>query len=183
MDISQRILARKIVFSYYYMRLTSEHIRDEYVPTASTTQLTDGDFSIEIDMGESEGSDLYRSHRCDDTTRLEDIYHIMQYGFETTTAEVDDDYINQMTLHYVDYRSQIALLLQSFMTNFWFDEMDSTKQSLLLIGVVEYHILHSPIQVILNETVELAKRYATEETYKGINGILHAYFQSLTPVI
>ena len=181
MDISQRILARKIVFSYYYMRLTSEHIHDEYVPTASTTQLTDGDFSIEIDMRESEGSDLYRSHRCDDTTRLEDIYHIMQYAFETTAEDVDGVYVEQMTLQYLAYRSQIQSLLQPFMTNFWFDQMDITKQSLLLVWLVEYHIIHSPTQVILNETVELAKRYATEETYKGINGILHAYFQSLIP--
>jgi N utilization substance protein B len=54
--------------------------------------------------------------------------------------------------------------------------MDPIDETLLLLWYVEYKTINTPKEVVINEMVELAKRYADEWSPKLINGILHEIF-------
>jgi transcription termination factor NusB len=58
-------------------------------------------------------------------------------------------------------------------TTFWYDKMDPLDQSLLLLWYIEYKVLWTPKELIINEMVELAKRYGDDWSPKLINWILH----------
>lgn len=42
----------------------------------------------------------------------------------------------------------------------------------MIVGTYEFLIKNTPIEVIANEIVELAKEYGNEKSYEFINGIL-----------
>ena len=51
--------------------------------------------------------------------------------------------------------------------------MDVIDQALFLLGYMERKQLQTPKEVLLNELIELAKRYCDEGSPKLINGIMH----------
>jgi N utilization substance protein B len=57
-------------------------------------------------------------------------------------------------------------------TTFSYEQMDAMDQGLFLLAYLENHRLDTPAKVILNETIELAKRYGTTNSSKLVNGIL-----------
>ena len=52
------------------------------------------------------------------------------------------------------------------------DRLGALERNVLRIGVHELETGDVPIEVAINEAVELAKRYATEDAAKLVNGIL-----------
>jgi N utilization substance protein B len=56
-----------------------------------------------------------------------------------------------------------------------FEKMDPIARPLLLIGAFELlHADDAPPAVVMNEGIEIAKEYGTEETGKFVNGVLNA---------
>ena len=46
------------------------------------------------------------------------------------------------------------------------------ERTLLIIATYEFLKANTPIEVVANETVELAKEYGNEKSYEFVNGIL-----------
>jgi N utilization substance protein B len=61
--------------------------------------------------------------------------------------------------------------------------MDSVSRCLLRLGACEIlHFPATPPEVAINEAVELAKRFGSEDTPSFINGILDRLYRKETPV-
>jgi N utilization substance protein B len=52
-------------------------------------------------------------------------------------------------------------------------------RTILKIAVAEIHFLDVPERVAINEAVELAKRYSTEDGHKFVNGVLRRVSRQL----
>jgi len=75
----------------------------------------------------------------------------------------------------------IDLILQSHLEHWDISRVNPIDRGLLRMGIAE--ILFSeeiPTKVTINEVIELAKRYSTEESPKFVNGILDASLKQLT---
>ena len=59
------------------------------------------------------------------------------------------------------------------------DRISKVDRSILRLALEELSELETPASVVVNEAVELAKKYSGEEAGKFINGILGAYLRSL----
>lgn len=62
-----------------------------------------------------------------------------------------------------------------------FDRMDPIAKPILLMGT--YELLHAddaPPAVVMNECIEIAKEYGSDETGKFVNGVLNAIAKDLT---
>lgn len=71
-------------------------------------------------------------------------------------------------------------LLQNHLEHWDMSRVNPVDRSLLRMGIAE--ILYSqeiPTKVTMNEIIELAKRYSTEESPKFVNGILDASLKQL----
>lgn len=86
---------------------------------------------------------------------------------------VDNDKFNKV-LHYVwENKNELIELINDNLENWSFQRLGFISQAILLLACGEVIILKTPKQVIINECVELAKKFGEDdETYKLINGTL-----------
>lgn len=69
--------------------------------------------------------------------------------------------------------NEINKIIKSISLNWDMDRMAATDKCILRMAVCEMRILkHAPVAVIIDEAIELAKKYSTEKSGKFINGIL-----------
>ncbi|HVO32753.1 MAG TPA: transcription antitermination factor NusB [Elusimicrobiota bacterium] len=70
-------------------------------------------------------------------------------------------------------RERIDKLLKKYAENWDLARMAAIDRCILRIGTYEIlHDLDTPISVVINEAVEIAKRYSTAESSRFVNGIL-----------
>lgn len=81
-----------------------------------------------------------------------------------------------------EHRTRIDELLTKLATDWPLDRMAVLDRAVLRMGV--YELLERPdvpTAVVLDEAVELAKRYSTEESGRFVNGVLAAAAAELRP--
>jgi len=72
-------------------------------------------------------------------------------------------------------RDQIDEQIRQHAENWRIDRMSLIDRNIIRLGVYELcHAPEVPARVIINEAIELAKRYGTEESGAFVNGILDA---------
>jgi N utilization substance protein B len=57
--------------------------------------------------------------------------------------------------------------------SFSYEQMDVVDQAIFLLGYTEHQVLATPKEILINEMIELAKRYSDDGAPKLINGIMH----------
>lgn len=97
---------------------------------------------------------------------------------ERSKEDIDFDYLIKVVPATEKLEEEIKTLVNSFTQSFKYDDMDTIDQSLFLLGYAEFKILWTPKEVIINELIELAKRYSDDWSPKLLNGIMH---KMLTP--
>ena len=75
-------------------------------------------------------------------------------------------------------REKIDGIIEKLAIEWPLDRIGKVDRSLLRISLCELMGKESPPSVIINEAVELAKKYSSEEAAKFINGILGAWIKT-----
>lgn len=77
--------------------------------------------------------------------------------------------------------SQTDALLQKHATNWDLKRMAVTDRNILRIAVCELRFSQNvPYKVIIDEAVEIAKMYGTDDSGKFVNGIIDAVYKDLS---
>jgi N utilization substance protein B len=98
----------------------------------------------------------------------------MSYFFDQWSSDdVDVDYVLQVWWALKKYEGWFEKKIDSYAKTFSYEKMDLMDQVLLLLWYIEFKVLSTPKEVIINEMVELAKRYADDWSPKLVNWILH----------
>src|SRR5262249_18337310 len=87
----------------------------------------------------------------------------------------------QVTIQGVlDHRQEIDQLIESQAKNWQVYRISPVDRNLLRLSIYEMLFAHepTPAQVIINEAVEVAKKFGNEETPRFINGILDAVYKA-----
>jgi len=83
------------------------------------------------------------------------------------------DYCNELFSLLCNKREDIDTMIDKYSKNWKLSRMPKTDIAVLRISVCELAYLKNiPAAVSINEAVELAKRYGTEESWKYVNAIL-----------
>jgi N utilization substance protein B len=99
---------------------------------------------------------------------------------ETTFQEVALDmetkrYAEQLVRGSLEKQSQIDTMLSEAATQWRLERFANVDRTVLRLAVYEIFFLpDTPTSVVINEGVELAKKYSTAESGKFVNGILGA---------
>ena len=72
-------------------------------------------------------------------------------------------------------REKIEQIITSLSIDWPLDRIGKVDRSILLLALSEINMKETPVSVIINEAVELAKKYSSPEAAKFINGILGTY--------
>lgn len=90
------------------------------------------------------------------------------------------DYIKDIAENFIEKKDKIDELIDKNVKNWSLDRLSKVDLSILRIAVYEiYYREDIPKEVSINEAVEIAKKYSTDESSKFINGILGGLVESL----
>lgn len=104
----------------------------------------------------------------------EDISRLYDYSIEFIKLRSD---LTQLGRKYVQeilrFEKEIDTLINEFLLNWRLERLSIVDRNILRMGAYELlYVDNIPVQVTLNEMVEIAKRYGTENSGKFVNGIL-----------
>jgi transcription antitermination protein NusB len=77
------------------------------------------------------------------------------------------------------YRVEIDEILEVSLVDWQLHRLAQIDRNILRIALVEMHYLGLPERVAINEAVELAKRYSTEDGHRFVNGVLRRVSRQL----
>ena len=171
MNIRARIFARKIALVYFYERLFVQQTAkkeiwyDEIIKIGKAIEHED-------DRTWTEQVAWY----YDDID--EELAYIIQEHFaKLKPSEIDYTYLKKVLPEFDQALPWVRNGVNSRATTFKFDEMDLMTRVIFTLWVIESQQLWTPKQVLINEMVELAKRYGDATSPKLINGIAHYMFE------
>jgi transcription antitermination protein NusB len=93
-------------------------------------------------------------------------------------GELDGDFAEQLLKGVMEHKEKLAEVIQEHAPGWTLDRMDPVSRCTLYIGAWE--LLHgndAPPAVVMNECIEIAKEFGTDESGKFVNGVLNAMVQ------
>ena len=101
-----------------------------------------------------------------------DIYLQNDEEFIATLNENQLEFIKSSINGIVENYSNIKDIIKKNTKNWAYARIGVIERALLIVATYEFSFKNTPIEVIANEIVELAKEYGNEKSYEFVNGIL-----------
>jgi len=96
---------------------------------------------------------------------------------EKTDNINDLKFTNHILSEFAKNYQEINDLISSHLKGYTIERLYKVDLAILILAVIELnYIKENPKQVIINEAVELAKKFSTEKSPKFINGVLADIF-------
>lgn len=108
----------------------------------------------------------------------------LEAALERMRADVTDsewEYLRAVCTGVWTSRAEIDRTIAALTTDWPLERLANTDRTVLRLAA--YELLHTdtPPQVVINEAVELAKRYGTEDSGRFVNGVLGAIARRRAP--
>ena len=87
-------------------------------------------------------------------------------------VEIDNEFVKQVVYGCVTYKDKIDNLANKYMTDWTIDRIDKTGAAILRMAIYELTYTDTPEVVVINEAIELSKKYSDDNVRKIINAVL-----------
>ena len=87
-------------------------------------------------------------------------------------VEVENEFVKQVVYGCVTYKNKIDNLANKYMNDWSIDRIDKTGAAILRMAIYELMYTDSPEVVVINEAIELSKKYSDDNVRKIINAVL-----------
>ena len=101
-----------------------------------------------------------------------DIYLSNNEDFVSTLSESQLKFLQTSVKGISENYDNIKDIIKKNTKNWAYERIGLVERTLLIIATYEFLKANTPIEVVANETVELAKEYGNEKSYEFVNGIL-----------
>ena len=101
-----------------------------------------------------------------------DIYLSNNEAFVSTLSESQLKFLQTSVKGISENYDNIKDTIKANTQNWAYERIGLVERTLLIIATYEFLKVNTPIEVVANETVELAKEYGNEKSYEFVNGIL-----------
>lgn len=86
--------------------------------------------------------------------------------------EVDNEFVKDLVYGVVTSYDELGELANKYLKNWTIDRLDMTGASILRIALYEIKYMDTPDVVVINEAIELAKKYSDDDVKNMINAVL-----------
>ncbi len=86
--------------------------------------------------------------------------------------EIDNEYVKDITYGVVTHQNELDTLANQYIKDWTIDRLDKTGAAILRIALFEIKYTDTPAIVVINEAIELAKKYSDDSVRKIINAVL-----------
>ena len=87
-------------------------------------------------------------------------------------VEIDNEFVKQIVYGCITYKDKIDNLANKYMTDWTSDRIDKTGAAILRMAIYELTYTDTPEIVVINEAIELSKKYSDDNVRKIINAVL-----------
>jgi N utilization substance protein B len=86
--------------------------------------------------------------------------------------EIDNDFVKDVVYGVITHFNELDSICNDHMNDWTIDRIDKTGAAILRIAIYELKYTDTPSIVVINEAVELAKKYSDDKVVKLINAVL-----------
>ena len=120
--------------------------------------------------------------RVDSEDKSVDIQEILKRNLDRYETAIDDTkFVETLVAGVIEHQTSIDDKLRPIAPDWPIEQIARVDRSILRIGV--YELLHQsdivPPKVVINEAVELAKAFGSDNSSKFVNGVLGTAFRTL----
>ena len=95
---------------------------------------------------------------------LESVFH--------ENLEIDNKFVRDIVDGVLEHKDNIDKIIGKYLENWDLDRLGKTDRAILRLSTYEMLYYNTPKVVVINEAVELAKKYSDEKIVKLINAVL-----------
>lgn len=86
--------------------------------------------------------------------------------------EIQNEFVKEMVYGVITYKDTLDRVANEHLNNWTIDRLDGVGQEILRMGIYEMKYTDTPDLVVINEALELAKKYSDDAVRKMINAVL-----------
>ena len=90
----------------------------------------------------------------------------------SSNLEIDNEFVRDIIYGVITYEDEIINIANKYMKNWDISRIDKTGAAILKMATYELKYTDTPHIVVINEAVELAKKYSDDSVRKIINAVL-----------
>lgn len=95
---------------------------------------------------------------------LESVFH--------ENLEIDNKFVRDIVDGVLEHKDNIDKIISKYLENWDLDRLGKTDKAILRLGTYEMLYYDTPKVVVINEAVELSKKYSDDKIVKLINAVL-----------
>lgn len=92
-------------------------------------------------------------------------------------VEIDNEFVKEIVYGVCSYYDELNEIANKYLENWTIDRIDKTGASILRMALFELKYTDTPKIVVINEAVELAKKYCDKKLCNMINACLDKYMK------
>ena len=119
-----------------------------------------------------------RKQAIDDS--IEAFYQTL-YSEESPVRPPRDEFLDQLVRGTAEKIAEIDPVITSHAEHWRLERMPSVDRNILRLAIYEMSHTATPPAVVIDEALELARRFSTEESVQFVNGVLDAVHREKAP--
>jgi N utilization substance protein B len=96
------------------------------------------------------------------------------YSEESSTPPQQDEFLDRLVTGAVEHVEELDRRITQHAEHWRIERMPSVDRNILRLAVYEMMHTDTPAAVVIDEALELARRYSNEESVQFVNGVLDA---------
>ena len=99
---------------------------------------------------------------------------------ESELSEDAESFVRELVMGAIENKESLDATIQRFAPAYPVEQLASVDRNVLRLGVYEIWLNKVPAKVAINEAVELAKSYGSDNSAKFVNGVLGSVYNHIT---
>jgi len=87
-------------------------------------------------------------------------------------VDIENEFVKDIVYGVTTYYDELCNIANEHLVDWTIDRLDSTGRTILLMGLYELKYTDTPDIVVINEALDLANKYSSENVRKMINAVL-----------
>ena len=99
----------------------------------------------------------------------------IQYNIDDVikeNIEIDNEFVKDMVYGIITYSDELDKIANDNLKDWTINRLDSMGREILRMGIYEMKYTDTPDLVVINEAIELSKKYSDDAVRKMINAVL-----------
>ena len=94
-----------------------------------------------------------------------------------TLTEENKDFVKEIYVGIMESKEELLQDISKYIKGYTIDRLFKVDLAILLIAFYELKYQNTDTKIVVNEAVELAKKYSTQKSYSFINGVLASFIK------